>query len=47
MRIAGGADTRSRPVTAIGSRRGYGCPNITDIVTPCGLFPPPLRKNWA
>ncbi|MQM00585.1 hypothetical protein Taro_033320 [Colocasia esculenta] len=24
---------------------GYGCPNIADIVTPSGLFPPPQRKN--
>ncbi|MQM05743.1 hypothetical protein Taro_038550 [Colocasia esculenta] len=27
--------------------RGYGCPNIADIVTPSGLFPPLQRKNWA
>ncbi|MQL73673.1 hypothetical protein Taro_006015 [Colocasia esculenta] len=25
----------------------YGCPNIADIVTPSGLFPPLQRKNWA
>ncbi|MQM09882.1 hypothetical protein Taro_042761 [Colocasia esculenta] len=27
--------------------RGYGCPNIADIVTPSGLFPPLQQKNWA
>ncbi|MQM23036.1 hypothetical protein Taro_056097, partial [Colocasia esculenta] len=27
--------------------RGYGCPNIADIVSPSGLFPPLQRKNWA
>ncbi|MQM20264.1 hypothetical protein Taro_053282 [Colocasia esculenta] len=27
--------------------RGYGCPNIADIVTPSGLFPPLHRKNWT
>ncbi|MQM23753.1 hypothetical protein Taro_056821 [Colocasia esculenta] len=27
--------------------RGYGCPNIADIVTPFGLFPPLQRMNWA
>ncbi|MQM20158.1 hypothetical protein Taro_053172 [Colocasia esculenta] len=27
--------------------RGYGCPNIADIVTPSGLFSPLQRKNWA
>ncbi|MQM22198.1 hypothetical protein Taro_055247 [Colocasia esculenta] len=27
--------------------RGYGCPNIADIVTLSGLFPPLQRKNWA
>ncbi|MQM00414.1 hypothetical protein Taro_033135 [Colocasia esculenta] len=26
---------------------GYGCPNIADIVTPSGLFPPLERKNLA
>ncbi|MQM09557.1 hypothetical protein Taro_042434 [Colocasia esculenta] len=26
---------------------GYGFPNIADIVTPSGLFPPLQRKNWA
>ncbi|MQM23840.1 hypothetical protein Taro_056910 [Colocasia esculenta] len=27
--------------------RGYGCPNIADIVTPSGLFQPLQQKNWA
>ncbi|MQL78759.1 hypothetical protein Taro_011202, partial [Colocasia esculenta] len=27
--------------------RGYGCPNIADIVTPSGLFPPLQQKNLA
>ncbi|MQL88157.1 hypothetical protein Taro_020706 [Colocasia esculenta] len=27
--------------------RGYGCPNIADIVNSSGLFPPLQRKNWA
>ncbi|MQM22588.1 hypothetical protein Taro_055642, partial [Colocasia esculenta] len=27
--------------------RAYGCPNIADIVTPSGLFPPLQRKNGA
>ncbi|MQM08170.1 hypothetical protein Taro_041024 [Colocasia esculenta] len=27
--------------------RGYGCPNIADIVTPSGLFPLLQRKNWT
>ncbi|MQM22080.1 hypothetical protein Taro_055130, partial [Colocasia esculenta] len=27
--------------------RGYGCPNIADIVTPSSLFSPLQRKNYA
>ncbi|MQM07911.1 hypothetical protein Taro_040762 [Colocasia esculenta] len=27
--------------------RGYGCPNIADIVTPFDLFPLLQRRNWA
>ncbi|MQL84097.1 hypothetical protein Taro_016586 [Colocasia esculenta] len=34
-----------REISSPGS--GYGCPNITDIVTPSSLFPPLQRKNWA